>query len=203
MVWRHVLAHPVIGLISVYYLITQIGAGTLWVGLPLLADGWHDHLITYPALVGIGSVGGLIGSWFAARFTGSAHMVRTMAVVTAAQAACVALTGLVGVPLAAAGLYAAYQACASLTGVVSMTYIGTTVDNPLLGRATGVTDSASIGGFAIGNYAGGPLVAHAGPVAAFLACGIGGLAGVGLLLARRGPGHRARPPDGVTVKWSV
>ncbi|MCL1841483.1 MAG: MFS transporter [Propionibacteriaceae bacterium] len=190
--WRHVLAHPVIGLLVLYYLITQAGAGTLWVGLPVLAAGWHDRLITYPVLVAAGSIGGLIGAWCASRFTGKAQMVRNMALFTLAQAVCVVLVGVIRVPMASVGLYAMYALCVSLSGVVVMTYIGTSVDNRLLGRATGVTDSASIGGFAVGNYGGGPLVAHAGAAAAFIGCGITSVVGAVLLLA-----HRPRQTDAV------
>jgi MFS family permease len=187
--WRLAWRHPVIRLVTGYYLVSQVGAGTLWVGLPILAQHWQSGVFTYATLRFAGSIGELAGAWLAARFARGERLVRTIVGFTGLQAACIVAVGALPLPALAVGLYAVYAGCVTLTGVVVMTLVGTAVDNHLLGRASGLTDAAAIGGFAGGNLVGGPVVAWLGPLAAVLACGVGNVISAAILLGGRRSAH--------------
>lgn len=188
---------PQVPAFMLLWVVIQLGAGLLWVGLPGLARELGTPTLGYTTLLTLGSVGSLIGATVAARLFHLASARRLLVVALACQAGFLLAASASPHIVVAVAAVVGFRLGESISGTSAFTAFQTATPDAVRARASAWVDTATIAAFGIGVAAGGPVVDHLGARWCFAVAALAALAGcavatwiVGPLLASSEPAPR-------------
>lgn len=168
---------PQVPAFMVLWVVIQLGAGLLWVGLPGLASELGTQSIGYPMLLTIGSVGSLLGATLAVRLFRLASTRRLLVTALACQAGFLLATSVSPHIAVAALAVVGFRIGESVSGTSAFTAFQSATPDAVRARASAWVDTATIAAFGIGVAAGGPVVDQLGARWCFALAALAALAG--------------------------
>jgi DHA3 family macrolide efflux protein-like MFS transporter len=168
---------PQVPAFMLLWVVIQLGAGLLWVGLPGLARELGTQTIGYPTLLTLGSIGSLVGATLAVRLFRVASSRRLLVTALACQAGFLLATSASPHIAVAAVAVIGFRVGESISGTSAFTAFQTATPDAVRARASAWVDTATIAAFGVGVAAGGPVVDHLGARWCFALAALAALAG--------------------------
>ncbi|NYD43915.1 MFS transporter [Nocardioides panaciterrulae] len=191
---------PQVPTFMLLWVVIQLGAGLLWVGLPGLARELDTPTIGYPTLLTLGSVGSLAGATLAVRLFKVATTRRLLVIALACQGGFLLVTSCSPHLVIAAVAVIGFRMGESISGTSAFTAFQTATPDAVRARASAWVDTATIAAFGVGVAAGGPVVDHLGARWCFVLAALAALTGCAVAAWLTGPRLAARVPQATSAR---
>jgi len=151
-------AYPAVSHFMTMWGCIQLGTGGLWVVIPTLAARLGDSDRVYTAWLTAGAVGTVLGATIVGRLAGRGRRGATLLVALGAQAAVLALMAVQMQLIWVGFLFAVFRGAQAVMGAYSYAIFQSGVPDHVRARASSWVDFVTLGAFAIGMAAAGPIV---------------------------------------------